>query len=299
VKRIVRTAALAAALAQTPISVHAQEQVSAPTAAAEAIQSEFEAIAGTVVRIRTVAKLEYERTDRATGEAVTASRPYSVDGTGVVIGHLEVDGRVEYLILTNHHVADASNYVLAEGGYLRVNPNNTMAVPSVYEETFLMEESSDSIGANDIRLIELVRHVRGDMTLMRTVHAHRELPIFTGQLGYEDGEVRAGDRIITSGFPHGRSKIVKVGEILETDKAHNLGIPHDDFAIDIRVAPGQSGSPVFRIEERASEEGTAFDFRLIGLVHARDEESNYVVPYRLWLDLIHKFPETLDDRLVR
>jgi hypothetical protein len=288
--RAALNAAFAAALCLPPAVASAQLEEAV-------VMSEFEGIAGSVIRIRTIADLEFERGDRRTGEVRMATRPYSVDGTGIVVGEMQVEGRREYLILTNHHVADASNYVLEEGGYLRVNPANTLALPSVHEESYLMRDGSEEITEGDIELTELVRLVRGDLTLMRTVGADRELPIFPGRIGYVEGEVGAGAPILTGGYPYGGAKRMSVGAILETDYPHELGLPHEDFVIDVRVEPGQSGGPVFLIEEAPSGEGMTF--RLIGLIHARDRERNYAVPYRLWELALDEFPGELQDRLVR
>ncbi|MEX2581693.1 MAG: serine protease [Gemmatimonadota bacterium] len=264
----------------------------------EAVQSEIEAISESVVRIRTIADLEYQRDDARTGTTRTAVRPYSVDGTGVVVGEMEVDGRTEYLILTNHHVADASNYVLQEGGYLRVNPSNTLAVPSVHETSYLMESAGGEVAEEGTELIELVRRVRGDMTLMRTSGATRKLSVFRGMIGYVDGEVTAGAEVVTSGYPWGGERIVAAGSVLAVDHIHELGLPHADFVLDLPVEPGQSGGPIFLVEpDVAADEGRRF--RLIGLVHAKDRERNYGVPYSLWRDSLDEFPAELQTRLVR
>jgi S1-C subfamily serine protease len=266
--------------------------------AEDRVLAEYEKVGGSVIRIRTIADLEYAHVNHRTGEARMATRPYSIDGSGVIVGRMEVDGNLEYLVLTNHHVADASNYVLAEGGYLRVNPSNTRAVPSVHEESYLMKEPTEEISEDDIQLIELVRLVRGDMTLMRTVGANRQLPVFEGRIGYRHGEVRAGDPIVTSGYPWGGTKIVAVGSIVQTDFPHALGIPHEDIIIDVPVEPGQSGGPIFRVEGDPAR-GEPIVFRLLGLVHAKDSDRSYGVPYLLWEDALDEFPAVLQERLVR
>jgi hypothetical protein len=264
----------------------------------DAVMAEYSGIRASVIRIRTMADLEYNERDRRTGEIRQAERPYSVDGTGVVVGRMWVDGFLEYLILTNHHVADASNYVLEVGGYLRVNPTNTLAFPSVPEESYLMKAASDSVTSADIGLIELVRLVRGDMTLMRTVGANRDLTVFEGKIGYEEGEVRVGDPIVTSGYPFGGEKVIQMGSITEVDHLHELGLPHEDFVLDVPVHPGQSGGPVFLVEGDP-EAGEELSFRLIGLVHAKDRDRSYAVPYRLWENSLDAFPAELQERLVR
>lgn len=289
--RIAPIALLAAVLIFPSTRVEAQ-------ASDPEVMAAFEPIAGSVIRIRTIADLEFNHTDRRTGEERMATRPYSVDGTGVVIGEMMVDGNREYLILTNHHVADASNYVLEDGGYLRVNPANTMAIPSVHEESYLMKGPSDAITEDDVELIEIVRLVRGDMTLMHTVGARRELPVFSGRIGYAEGEVLAGMPIVTGGYPYGGDKLMTEGTILAVDHPHDLGMPHEDFLLDARVEPGQSGGPVFLVEADPTMEG-AVTFRLVGLIHARDRKNNYAVPYQLWLESLEDFPEVLQPRLVR
>jgi hypothetical protein len=257
---------------------------------------EFEGVLKSVVRIRTIADLQLERGDRRRGSA--APEPYSVDGSGVVIGEMMVDGRREYLILTNHHVADASNYVLEEGGYLRVNPKNTLAVPSVPEVSYLMRQSGDSITPDDVELVELVRRVRGDMTLMRTSGAVQPLTVFEGRIGYLPGEIEAGAPVVTSGYPWGGEQMAAAGEVLEIDHLHELGLPHEDFVVDLPVEPGQSGGPIFLIE-RGAGAGDQVTFRLIGLVHAKDRTRNYAVPYSLWSDSLDEFPLEIMERLVR
>ncbi|MQA91648.1 MAG: hypothetical protein GEU90_15725 [Gemmatimonas sp.] len=264
----------------------------------EAVLAQFQDLSESVVRIRTIADLEMERTDQSTGETRTAVRPYSVDGSGVVIGRIEVDGRAEYLILTNHHVADASNYVLEDGGYLRVNPANTLEVPSVPEVSYVIEQPGDSIGERDPALVEMVRRVRGDMTLMRTSGVTRELAVFEGQIGYREGEIEAGAPIVTSGYPWGGEQIIAAGTILETEYKHSLGLPHYDFVVDLPVKPGQSGGPIFLVEgDPSSPEGVRF--RLIGLVHAKDGERNFAVRYDAWGESLNEFPADIQARLIR
>lgn len=260
------------------------------------VMAEFSSLSDAVVRIRTVSDLEYSPIDQRVGSAVPGSRPYSVDGTGIVVGQMMSEGNLEYLILTNHHVADASNYVLEEEGYLRVNPANTMAQPRIAEESYLMAEERGEITGADVKLVELVRRVQGDMTLMRTVGAKAPMATFTGQIGYVDDEIVPGARVLTSGFPWGRKKIAAVGSVLAVDYPHDLGMAHEDFVVDLPVEPGQSGGPLFLIEE--SPEGTVA-FRLIGLIHAKDRERNYGVPYRLWEESLEEFPAELQGRLVR
>ena len=64
------------------------------------------------------------------------------------------------------------------------------------------------------------------------------------------------------------------------------------------VQPGQSGGPVFLVEGGTGE-GESVSFRLIGLVHAKDAERSFAVPYDLWGDALDEFPEELKERMAR
>ena len=56
------------------------------------------------------------------------------------------------------------------------------------------------------------RDVRGDMTLMRTVGATAEMPLFTGRIGFRPDEVATGMQVITSGYPNGGRLITDSGD---------------------------------------------------------------------------------------
>ena len=123
--------ALAAGLAPSPAGAQVEPE---GYGVEPAVRSQYAAVDSSVVRVRTIATLEQEVTDPATGELVKVKRPLSVYGTGVVVGEEYVDGRWEYLVVTNHHVADVSNYLISDGRFLRENKHNTRAVPTVPEE---------------------------------------------------------------------------------------------------------------------------------------------------------------------
>jgi hypothetical protein len=298
VKRLATAAALAVAMGLMTAPAAAQYQL--PThPVEEGVRLPYEAIDASVVRVRTIATLEQEVADPLTGELSTISRPLSVYGTAVVIGEVYLDGRWEYLVLTNHHVADVSNYVISDGRFLRENKHNTRAVPTVPEESYLVTEEREEIGEDDILLIEVARNPRGDMTLLRTVGATRELTPFRGSIGYRDGQVRPGASVITSGFPYTGGKILAMGTVREVDRLHELGQPHEDFVVDLPVERGQSGSPVFMVETVQTAAGPQPQFTLIGLLHASEKGERFMVPYGLWKESLVGLPETLAYRLVR
>lgn len=247
-----------------------------------AIRRAYEAVSASVVRLRTVASVELTVPDPRSGLRSVVKRPLSVHGSGVVIGQVDVEGRTEYLILTNHHVADPSNYVVQEGRFLRENRNNTRAVPLVPEESFLTLSEDGEDSPDDVPLIEIARDVRGDMTLLRTVGATGELIVFNGRIGFEPDEVAKGMQVITTGYPNGGRRMTDSGEIMEVDRRHDLGPPHDDFILSLPVEHGQSGSPVFVAHRVSGESGAEVRFLLIGLLHAREKGTSYMVPTSLW-----------------
>lgn len=294
-----RIAVALAALAGLPPALAAAQLPEEAYPLEEAVRREYAAIDASVVRVRTIATLEQEVTDAATGELVRTSRSISVYGTGVVVGETYVDGRREYLVMTNHHVADMSNYVVSEGRFLRENRHNTRAVPDAPEESYIVSEERDEVAADDIRLIELVRDPRGDMTLLRTVGASRELAPFRGRIGYVDGEVAPGAKVVTSGYPYTGGKVLAQGTVLEVGREHELGQPHEDHVVDLPVERGQSGSPVFLVETVGSGAGAEVTFTLIGLLHAREAGTKFMVPYGLWRESLADAPAELAPRLVR
>lgn len=287
-------AAWFAALPLHPPPLAAQER----TGEAEVL-SAYQAVDASVVRIRTVADLEYSALDPRSGLRSMVKKPLSVYGTGVVIGRVWVDDRWEYLVVTNHHVADVSNYVVHDGRSLRENKRNTRAEPLVHEESYVVTEERDEVLPTDIRLVEIGRNVRGDMALLQTVHAQRELVPFTGTIGYRDGEVASGAAVVTSGFPYSGGKIVALGRVLDTDRLHDLGTPHVDFTVDLPVERGQSGSPVFLVETVEHDGKQELRFSLIGLLHAAERDTRFMVPYALWRETLEQVPAELSARLSR
>ncbi|HEX6926269.1 MAG TPA: serine protease [Longimicrobiaceae bacterium] len=251
------------------------------------VRRAYEAISASVVRLRTDARVELTVPDPSSGLRSVVKRPLSVHGSGIVIGTTEVNGRTEYLVLTNHHVADPTNYVVQEGHFLKENRNNTRAVPRDPEQTFIAVSEDGEDSPEDIPLIEIARDVRGDMTLLRTVGADRELPVFGGHIGFDPAEVEAGMQVITTGYPNGGRRMIDSGEIVELNRRHELGPVHYDFILSLPVEHGQSGSPVF-IARR--EGGDGVTFLLIGLLHAREKGTSYMVPSTLWQHALEEAP---------
>lgn len=263
------------------------------------VMRQYEAVSASVVRLRTVADMRLDVTGPEAGLRSEVNRPLEIHGSGLIVGQVEVDGRTEYLVLTNHHVADPSNYVVQEGSKLRENRRNTRAEPVAQEETFLTRSRDGASSPDDIPLIEVARDPRGDMTLMRTIGAPAGLPQFEGEIGYRAGELHAGGKVVTSGFPHGGRKVTDTGTILDTDRRHDLGQPHDDFVLSLAVEHGQSGSPVFLVESSEADGRRTARFTLIGMLHAREKGASFMVPYSLWKGAIEGVEGSFSERLVR
>lgn len=294
---LVAAAALAATLAcGVPAAAQRPDGARRPD---DTVRRQYAAIDGSVVRIRTVADMEYSTVDPNSGLRASVRNPLSVHGTGVVVGEVTVDGNREYLIVTNHHVADVSNYVVPDGRFLRENRHNTRETPSVPEESFVAFSEDGEKSDRDIRLIEVGRNARGDMAVLRTVGARTALPVFGGTIGYREGAVPAGAPVITSGYPNGEAKVVEVGTVVNPHRPHELGQPHVDMTIDLAVERGQSGSPVFMVETEATPDGPRARFTLIGLVHASEGGEKFMVPYSLWKETLAQVEGSQSARLVR
>ena len=241
-----------------------------PEVVAEAADGEtlarYEAVAAAVVCIRTRVERELSVTDPRTGLTAKLRSPVALHGTGIVIDTIRDQGRREYVILTNHHVADPSNYFVLDGRFLRERKDNSRTTPSAPESSFLVDSSTDEDEHDDILLLEIARNAAGDAALFKTVGAgNRELAVFSGPIGFAPGAVRVGSPVISSGFPNGAGRITARGEVRELERYHPLGVPHADMVVDVPLQPGQSGSPVFLIEIEEAGRGAVADvrFRLV------------------------------------
>src|SRR5690606_10133148 len=250
------------------------------------ISRQFSQVAASVVCIRTLIQRELSGIDPHTGGIATFKAPVALHGTGIVIDSIRENGRTDYIILTNHHVADPSNYFEIDGRFLRERKDNQRSAPLLREASYLVDTSEDDYEADDILLVEIGRNAAGDAALLKTVGAQRPLAVFTGVIGFEDGAVAAGTSVMTAGFPIGGHRITGRGELTEIDYYHELGIPHYDYAVDLPLQPGQSGSPVFAVELRPDDGEPEVVFTLIGLLHARNGGTPLVVPYPLWKELL-------------
>jgi len=226
-----------------------------------------------------------------TGMMATARTPLALHGTGVVVDTTVENGQTEYLILTNDHVANPSLYFDVSGRYLTQLKQRVASAPSnVEEKRYIVDSSSDEDTSDDIELVEVARNPAGDVALLRTVHAGRPLTVFRGTIGFGGGGVQLGSLVITSGFPYGDQMTTAFGRVLDENFLHKLGTPHIDYAVDVPLEPGQSGSPVFQVSIERTSAGPDVRFTLIGLMHARGSGSHLMVPFPLWSSMLNELP---------
>lgn len=252
------------------------------------VRERYQAVAASVICIRTVVQRELAMVDPVSGLMGTIRSPLAIQGTGVVIDSVMEGGRREYLILTNAHVADPGRYLDLSGKFVTELKDRDRPVP-VPHESFVVESWEDDEPADDIRLVEIARDPLADMALLETVHVPRALSVFPGVIGYPEHGVPAGGHVITSGFPVGGERMLTAEGTLESlFYVHRLGRTHVDFSTDLPLEPGQSGSPVFLVEEGRKGGERTVDFYLIGLLHARQSKQHLLVPYALWAStLVH------------
>lgn len=254
-----------------------------PAAREQQLLAAYAPVARSVVCIRTVVDRELKMLDPESALMAKVKSPLTIHGTGVVVGTVWEKGHEEYVILTNHHIADPSLYFDMDSRFPREVKDNSRAVPTIPEQSYVVDGPEDADASDDIRLVVIARDPAGDAALLETVSTPRPLPVFPGRIGFSAGQLHPGDAVITSGFPQGSTEITATGHLEELGYQHHLGIPHVDDTVDLPLDPGQSGSPVFLVTH---EPGGDVQFTLIGLLHARDGARHLMVPYPLWQSML-------------
>src|SRR5690606_41038979 len=145
--------------------------------------------------------------------------------------------RTEYIILTNHHVADPSNYFEIDGRFLRERKDNQRSAPLLREASYLVDTSEDDYEADDILLVEIGRNAAGYAALLKTVGAQRPLAVFTGVIGFEDGAVAAGTSVMTAGVPIGGARGTRRGGLTGGGYYPGHGIPPPEYPVGRRPRP--------------------------------------------------------------
>lgn len=256
------------------------------------VRQAYAQVAPSIVCIRTVVTRDLRMVLPETGLMGMVKSPIALHGTGVVIDSTVTEGgQTEYLILTNDHVAKPSLYFNVHERFLsELKQSASTASADVEERSYIVDSSNDDDPSDDIQVRVIARSPGGDVALLQTVQTPRRLPVFHGRIGYGPDEVKAGDLVITTGFPYGDGARTAFGRVLNTHYQHALGVPHVDYSVDTPLEPGQSGSPVFRVN--VGHEGVVPEvrFSLIGLLHARQSGTHLMVPYADWAGALASLP---------
>ena len=238
-------------------------------------------VARSVVRIQTIAQVDRPATDPRTGLPTTRRDRLVAYGTGIVIDTAYVDGHLEYLILTNYHVTNLN--LVIDDFARKLEERNVRATRyhAVESKSYLIFGTEPDRRAHRIGTIELVHDETADMAILRTIGADWALTVFPHDIGFGPGELDAGTRVITSGFRMTGPATTIAGTITGVE-SHALGVPHTDYAVDLPLKPGQSGSPVFIEVLPVPGDPGRSRFALVGLLHAREGGVHLMVPYSVW-----------------
>ncbi|MGH7546356.1 MAG: hypothetical protein ACREKI_09260, partial [Gemmatimonadota bacterium] len=136
------------------------------------------------MRIQTVAQVDKPVTDPLTGLPSTRRSPLVAYGTGIVIDTAYVDGRLEYLILTNYHVTNL-NLILHDFAR-KLEERNVSATRfhAVESKSYLVFGSDPDRRAHRIRTQELLHDGTADIAILRTVDADWALTVFPHEIGF-------------------------------------------------------------------------------------------------------------------
>lgn len=254
-----------------------------------AARTGYDDIARSVVRIQTIAKVDKPVTNPLTGLPSTRRSPLVAYGTGVVIDTAYVDGRLEYVILTNYHVTNLN--LILDDFARKLEARNVPAtrLHAVESKSYLVFGSNPERGAHRIGTMEIVHDETADMAILRTVGADWALTVLPFEIGFAPGDLEAGTPVISSGFRMTGVAFTIAGSITGME-SHALGVPHADYTVDLPLEPGQSGSPVFaELPSRPDEPGGS-RFALVGLLHAREGRLHFMVPYSVWGQTLCRTP---------
>lgn len=159
------------------------------------------------------------------------------------------------LLLTNHHVSDWPA--------VTDDAHRAGSVPSgckrIDDELRIVENESDSYGADDIELSRVVNDPALDASIIRS---KTKLKILPWKLG-KSSALKERNFVQVRGFPLGVFQATNDGKVVsaldhDTDKDWD----HDDFVIDAFLSHGNSGSPVLAVSCESGE------FELVGMFHA-------------------------------
>lgn len=294
------TAALSTpAMAKTELRIPAQELriAASDDAIKEALVKRFEQqILDSTVCIRGVGYYDIADFDPITGTPITTARQVVYHGTGGALRSVTVNGKTEYLIVTNNHVSkpeDVNQHVFFENDKQRTVNWTTESLQRYRMR--IVDNAWDNDERDDIELEVVARDPDSDAALMRTVNTSRALKTFEPEFDFE-GKVRVGEKIFSVGFPHGRSKTLQTGTITNTEYLDWTLTPYFARVItaDIRIDGGQSGSPTYTVDYRLEGDQIVASLKSPGLIYganAEDDTTRMITPAKHFKKLL----ETMED----
>lgn len=248
----------------------------------------YDSVARSIVRLRTVAQVERPVTDRNSRLPSRVTFPMTSDGIGIVVDIVYEAGRREYVILTNYHVANLNPFLEELTSQLKQKRVEAPPMSVLEERTYVIHGAGDEPGER-IRTVLVSRDLRGDMALLRTVGADRDLVVFPYDIGLPDAELQPRTPVVAGGFRAGEKGLVSWGTVTGI-RHHTLGLPHTDYTVSIPVEHGESGNPVFVIRGEDGVPGPDLRFVLVGLLHAQEEGVSYMVPFSAWQGALCETP---------
>lgn len=287
-KRRGRMAVLVGLLCMVPGSAFGYQMASATTLHWGAVDGNYDSVTRSIVRLHTVAQVERpaDRAHRRDGGKLRF--PLTGQGLGIVIDAVYQNGRREYVILTNNHVADLNPYLEELTAQLRRKHVKAPTMSVVEAKTYVVrgvgEEASDRI-----RTVLVARDARGDMALLRTVGAERDLAVFPYDIGVPAAGLETQTPVVAGVLRDGTWSSLTWGRITGV-RYHTLGLPHTDYTVSLPLRNGQSGNPVFVVEPGDESAGGPLKFTLVGLMHAREKGVPYMVPFSLWKGTLCETP---------
>lgn len=229
----------------------------------------YKKVEDSVVCIRKRSFYDVQTFNRREESVMTVQQSVS-HGTALVIDREIINGRTEYILLTNWHVGD-SERVVDSPDFFRAGRNYT--VPLDFRRTALFKHQKLSIVENeddelaDHDTLEIIAtDPDHDGALLRTVNISKPLSVHS----YMGGTLSLGDRVITSGYPQSQNFYTSKGRVTSVNVPEYTSENHQVKVcmVNIGIDHGQSGSPLFLIQPHYEQ----FVFPLVGLIYGNSDD---------------------------
>ena len=259
--RFVTTLTLTALLATTPVFGSTAQSQTSETTLYDTVTAELKK---NVVCIRGKPQYSAPTMNPATKDIISIVKLGRYHGTGFVYDTEMVNGKKEYLILTNNHVA-SNDAISVSGATVWTLDKNDL---------FIVENTYDNDEKNATKLEVIAVDPDHDAAILRTINAEmgkQQFQVYKGKFGLPKATLGPKDELITFGFPYGRSKVEVTGAVsaMEYVDVDVTAYPNTAYLANIPIDPGQSGSPVFYF----TKEGTP---HMIALVYAGMDGSDTI-----------------------